>query len=90
MRYKGHNFNSIAPTPSGQGAGLYGACVNSDGDGTMFASGKAMGMIKVANIFLEGLGNSMVFKGTPKREGSTRACGHLECEIENATLKYLG
>ncbi len=31
-----------------------------------------------------------IAKGETGSNRDTRACGHLECEIENATLKYLG
>lgn len=77
---KGHKFQATAPTKTGGGAGLYGACVNADGDGTMFAAGDVMGMIATTNMFLKELDNKMVFKGKPKRESNARFMARAPAE----------
>lgn len=88
FEHNGHLFGATAPTKRGRGAGLYGACVNANGDGSMFAP--PMGMLNVLNHFLEEVGNrARFYQGKkltsgpevdekPRRKGRTMVRGDTE------------
>ena len=90
FEYKGHAFQATAPTKQGHGAGLYGACVNANGDGSMFAP--PMGMLNVLNHFLDEVGNSARFYqgekllGGPEVDEKPRRKGRTMVRVETETL----
>ena len=90
FEHKGHSFDAIAPTKQGHGAGLYGACVNANGDGSMFAP--PMGMLNVLNHFLDEVGNSARFyqgeklSGGPEVDEKPRRKGRTMVRGETETL----
>lgn len=73
FEFDGHHFTDRAKTENGYGSGLYAACVNNNGDASLFEiEGECLGMLRVLDIFLNTIGNKTDYFTLPKVKGSDR------------------
>ncbi len=70
--HNARTFDAAAPTRDGEGAGIYGAVVDSIGNawGAHWRSPRGRGIRPLMDAFLPGVGNRVGFVGEPKRQGT--------------------